>query len=293
MERYGITMDIKLTPYDSKLWDVYRGAYGNVCEMVQVVMGDLEPSSNPLKLRRLDPEDKDNYRIVFDNLCENLTHQLSFYDATYLVMPYMVKLLEKKKTENDFDWQLTIICEMGICLATDIPTNMDFEIKNEDIIESYKTSVDLFIEQTKQFLNEHMEQLQSLDDNTKSMFVTALMAIFVDREAAFTLILGAWEESEIFCNTCECEGYISFNNDFDKDDSDEGLSDEEFFEVSLKDITPASSGNDTYNWYIDILNKLGAENEAAIIPYYYGTLACPKCKTTKPVMNFIKDFYAS
>ena len=256
-------------------------------------MGDLEPSPNPLKLRRLDPEDKDNYRIVFDNLFENLTHQLSFYEATYLVMPYMVKLLEKKKAENDFDWQLVIICEMGICLATDIPNNISFEIKNEEIMENYKASVALFKEQTKQFLNEHMEQLQSLDDNTKSMFVTALMAIFVDRETAFILASGAWEESEIFCSTCESEGYISFNSDFDDDDSDEGLSDEEFFEVSLKDITPATSGNDAYNWYIDILNKLQAEDEAAIIPYYYGTFTCPKCKTTKPVMNFIKDFYAS
>ncbi len=289
-------MDIKLTPYDSKLWDTYRGAYGNVCEMVQIIMGDLAPSPNPLKLRRLDPEDKDNYRIVCDNLFENLTHQLSFYQATYLVMPYMVKLLEQKNAENDFDWQLVIICEMGICLATDIPNNIGFEIKNEEVIENYKASVALFKEQTKQFLNENIEQLKSLDDNTKSLFVTALMAIFVDRETAFILASGAWEESEIFCSTCECEGYISFDeDDFDEDDSDEELSDEEFFKISLKDITPITtkSGNDAYNWYIDILNKLEAVNEAAIIPYYYGTLTCPKCKTTKTVMNFIKDFYAS
>lgn len=286
-------MAIKLTPYDSKLWDTYRGAYGNVCEMVQVIMGDLEPSPNPLKLRRLDPEDKDNYRVVFDNLFENLTHQLSFYEATYLVMPYMVKLLEQRAAENDFDWQLVIICEMGICLATDIPNNISSEIKDEAVKENYKASVALFKEQTKQFLNEHMEQLTSLDDNTKSLFVTALMAIFVDRETAFNLALGAWEESEIFCSTCEAEGYISFDNDFDEDDSDAGLSDEEYFTVSLKDITPAANGNDAYNWYIDILNKLEAENEAAIIPYYYGTLTCPKCKTTKTVMNFIKDFHAS
>lgn len=288
-------MDIKLTPYDSPLWDDYTGAYGNVCKMVQVIMGDLAPSPNPLKLRRLDPEDKDNYRIVLDNLFENLTHQLSFYEATYLVMPYMVKLLEKKKAENDFDWQLVIICEMGICLATDIPNNTGFVTKNEEIKENYKASVTLFKEQAKQFLNEHIEQLESLDDNTKSLFVTALMAIFVDREAAFNLALGAWEESEIFCSTCESEGYISFHNDDDEDDCDAQLSDEEFFSVSLKDITPvtAKSGDDAYNWYMDILNKLEAEHEATIIPYYYGTLTCPKCKTTKTVIDFIKDFNAS
>ena len=286
-------MDIKLTPYDSKLWDTFRGAYGNVCKMVQVVMGDLEPSPTPLKLRRLDPEDKDNYRIVFDNLFENLTHQLSFYKATYLVLPYMVKLLEQRIAENDFDWQLAIISEMGICLATDIPENVRFQLDDKEIKESYEASVNLFKEQTKQFVNEHMEQLKVLDDDLKSMFVTALMAIFVDREMAFNLALGAWEESEIFCSTCEAEGYISFDNDFDEDDSDAGLSDEEYFTVSLKDITPATNGNDAYNWYMDILNKLEAENEAAIIPYYYGTLTCPKCKTTKTVMDFIKDFNAS
>ena len=45
-----------------------------------------------MKLRRLDPEEKDDFRIAFDNLFENLCHQMSFYYATYLVLPYLVNL---------------------------------------------------------------------------------------------------------------------------------------------------------------------------------------------------------
>ena len=45
-----------------------------------------------MKLLRLDPEEKDDFRIAFDNLFENLFHQMSFYYATYLVLPYLVNL---------------------------------------------------------------------------------------------------------------------------------------------------------------------------------------------------------
>lgn len=285
-------MDIKLTPYNSELWETFRGAYGNVCEEVKIIMGDLEPPQNFLKLRRLDPEEKDSYRIAFDNLCENITHQLSFYDATYIVMPYMMKLLEKKEAEKDFDWQFTIICEMGICLATDIPGNMYSKLEDEEIKESYEASIALFQEKTKNFLNHYMEELKALDDDLKTYFVNALMAIFVDREAAFILALGGWEESEIFCSTCECEGDIYF--DEEEDDS------EDFVSTSFKNITPApiknndnKSNDDTYNWYINILNQLGATRAITIISYYYGTLTCPQCNTTKTTIDFVKDFHFS
>lgn len=73
------------------------------------------------KIIRLDFSEKDSYRINFDNLCENLSHQLSFYKATYLAMPYLVLLLEKKRRAQDFDWQLLIIREAGMILSTDLP----------------------------------------------------------------------------------------------------------------------------------------------------------------------------
>ena len=43
---------------------------------------DLIPETT--KIRRLDFEEKGYYEIIFDNLWENLTHQLSLYPAIYL-----------------------------------------------------------------------------------------------------------------------------------------------------------------------------------------------------------------
>ena len=112
---------MKLVPFDSELWEVYRGAYGNVCEEVRIVIGDIENIPPQSKLLRLDLEEKNDYEIAYDNLWANLWHQMSFYDATYIVMPYMLKFLEKNK--DNFDIQLSVISNMGICLATDIPNN--------------------------------------------------------------------------------------------------------------------------------------------------------------------------
>ena len=50
----------------------------------------------------LDFEEKECDQINFDNLCENLSHQLSFYNATYLAMPYLLLFLEKKRKEVFF-----------------------------------------------------------------------------------------------------------------------------------------------------------------------------------------------
>ena len=82
----GAKDELVLVPLDSELWEIYRGAYGNVSREVAILMGEpiLEPQK---KLRRLDMEEKEDYRIAFDNLSENLMHQMSFYEAAWLVMP--------------------------------------------------------------------------------------------------------------------------------------------------------------------------------------------------------------
>lgn len=51
-------MEIKLLPFDSELWEEYRGAYGNVCEEVKILMGDIKDIPTQYKLRRLDFDEK-------------------------------------------------------------------------------------------------------------------------------------------------------------------------------------------------------------------------------------------
>ena len=74
---------LKPVEFASPMWDQYQGAYGDVREDVAFLFCPEELIPETDKLRRLDQEKKSDYEIIFDNLCENLTHQLSRYDALY------------------------------------------------------------------------------------------------------------------------------------------------------------------------------------------------------------------
>ncbi len=121
----AVTREKDQDPYaledtDSFLWEVYRGAYGNVAAEVEVMMGAREEAPEALKLRRLETVPKTNYEIVFDNLFENLYHQMSFYQATWLVIPYLAKIMSKWEEEEDLEWVFRGIMAAGSTLATDV-----------------------------------------------------------------------------------------------------------------------------------------------------------------------------
>lgn len=63
---------------DSPLFEVYRGAYGNIADYLVILMGERKDAQETFRLRRLERTEKTNYEIAFDNLCENLWHQMSF-----------------------------------------------------------------------------------------------------------------------------------------------------------------------------------------------------------------------
>ena len=236
-----------------------------------------------MKLRRLDPEEKDDFRIAFDNLFENLYHQMSFYYATYLVLPYLVTLLEKDSRFESFEWKMDMISEIGICLATDIPNNHREILTDEEILSSYEASILKLQELTKQFLEQHEEEIKELDFNARSMLITAILAIFGEREIAFILTMSCWDSCYMLCDNCEyCEEELE-------------LSDEE----ARKQIVPAESviGNwdgssyeDAWLWISNVLNQLGAQEELEILSYYYGTYTCPECGNKSKVFDLMKNY---
>ncbi|HIR57955.1 MAG TPA: hypothetical protein IAA54_09825 [Candidatus Gallacutalibacter pullicola] len=277
-------MEMKLVPFDSDLWDIYTGAYGSVRTEVKILMGHKKtaPPSGE-KLRRLSAQEKGDYQIAFDNLCENLWHQTSFYNALYLVMPYMVTLLEQKESEHDFDWQLAIISAMGICLASAPDWNEESRIEPGDLLESYRLSVKKLKEKTKVFLSSHLDQISRLESRKRGEFLTALMAILGDREAAFLLTLSAREGCPLLCGRC---GFGCENGSLDNP---------EFRER----ITPApekpwdgKSFDDPLTWYSGVLHRVGADAEASRLAYYYGTFTCPECGEKKPVLDFMKAYHS-
>lgn len=277
---------LKPVEFTSKLWERYRGAYGDVREDVAFLFcpKDLIPDTE--KLRRLDFQEKDSYEIIFDNLSENLTHQLSFYDAAYLAMPYLVLLLELKRQENDFDWEMKVISLAGDILSTDSMCCKGEEeaAAEKEVSDSYERSVAILKEMTKDFLDKNMDGLKEQDSGWLQYFCTGLMAILGDRDAAWQMMIGQWEQCPVSCPDC---GF------YDEEMEADGFYDKE----QLKKIEPApsvlgkwdkKSYDDTYLWFSNLVHLLGVEDEWKVA-YYYGTYTCPECGSKGILMEWMKE----
>lgn len=276
-------MEIKLIELNSKLWETFRGAYGNVSKEVAILLGELniEPQE---KLCRLDTEEKENYYIAFDNLCENLSHQMSFYSATYLALPYLVKILERDSRFRTFERTLTMLSKIGLCLATDIPCNYREQLAEGEILISYEASILKLQELTKQFIKQYREKIKKLDFNERTMLITAILAILGDREVAFILTMSCWDECYMLCERCEyCEEELILSDD----EAKEAITPAE----SMIGKWDGSSYEDTYLWLSNTINMFGAKEELEILSYYYGTYTCPECGNKKKVIDFMKQYY--
>ncbi len=264
--------NIELTDLNSELWSKYKSAYGMVWDEVKAITDELEGNGN------------DEFEDIFDNLYEKLTHQMSFYNASYLAFPYMLKLLDKKTDEQDFDWQLKLISTMGIIVATDIENMHDAEDIDESLKENFNKCITILVEKTKKFILENIEQIAELDPDIKSFFYVSVLAILDDRKVAFAIIMGAFGEINVVCD--ECGEY------------NEGMCctcDEECEEIepaeSVLEKWDGRNFDNTYMWYSNFLNIIGAEEEANALSYYYGTYTCPECDKKFMVMDVVKAYY--
>jgi len=268
---------MNLIDFNSPLWEIYKGAYGSVKE-------DIIALTSEKQLFYKKNENSDYY-IAFENLFENLSHQMSFYNATYITLPYIVALLEQY--ENNFLEQFYIISNVGYCIATDIPENHSKEDKIEQsILDNYKKSFFILQQKTKKFLFEHMELLNQMSSAEKSEFCTSILAILGDKYFAYILILSAWDIFYILCDNCEyCDEELSFSFSNKQE---------------LSQITPATyqlnewdniSFDDTFVWLSNVLSILGEEHLVKILSYYCGTYTCPRCGNQKKVIDFIKNYF--
>ncbi len=270
---------ISLIPLDSELWDVYTGAYGNV-------VNDLRPLMNP-RPRILTPSEKLQEAINFQSLFENLWHQLHFYSADYLALPYLVSLLEQRAEEKDFQSQLDLISELGLCLSTDIPSNQadpSQPIPNRKIIGDYNDCIAVLRERTKTFLEKYLERLSWLSEDEKMSFYISVLAILGDREAAYVFNSTVLDECYIMCDECEyCDETI-----------------EPFSVKNPNSIRPARSAigrwdgkslNDVYVWFSNLVDMLGDKQAVRALSYYYGIYTCPKCGAKGRVIDLMKKYF--
>lgn len=270
-------------PFASPLWEEYHGAYGDVREDTAFLFCPKELVPEMDKIVRLDFEEKDDDRINFDNLCENLSHQLSFYDATYLVMPYLVLLLEKKRRAQDFKWQLLIIREAGIILSTEGEQGGSSEVP-EEVLECYQLSKELLRDMTEEFLDQHLEELKQESEDGLQYFLSGLLAIFGDPQAAFQLVVGSWEQTPVSCPEC----------DYFDEEMEDGFYEEDLIKEKVEPAESVigkwdgKSFEDSYLWFSNLAHELGIEDEWKI-PYYYGTYTCPECGKKGILIEWMKE----
>lgn len=91
---------IETASLNSELWDIYKGAYGNITEDLK---GLLIPEPDvPENEKSFDVSGDSDYMISFDNIWQQLGHQMSFYPALYLALPYLTKIYSYWRGKDDF-----------------------------------------------------------------------------------------------------------------------------------------------------------------------------------------------
>ena len=256
-------------PLDSALWEQYPGAYGSVSGEIAFLMG--ESTAPRVKLRRLDPEEKDQERVAFDNLCENLSHQMSFYPALYLALPYMVKLLGQKA--GDYDWQLLIFSEIGICLATDVTwENEPAPRLPEDITESCREAAAILAERAERFLKENRKKLRREGAFERRRLCLGLYGLLGDRREAFALVMNQWETCYVHCTHC---GYLDEDLELIDGKQRRKLRPLRFWKKKPAEFTR----------FRRILHQMGDWEGEELLACYYGGYVCPACGKRSDVMG--------
>lgn len=270
-----------LQEFDSTLWETYTGAYGDVKEYLTILMGEREDAPETFKLRRLDRALKTNYELAFDNLCENLWHQMSFYPATWLAVPYLARLMEKWEKENDAEWMLRGILAVGSCLATDVFGDRPRE---DEVRESYENAILQIRDMTTNFLAGHTDDVREKHISLRREFAFAVTAIMGERRLAFLLIMSELESCYVVCPGCEnCDEEIEFGY-FDPSKRIEKA------DVPVKKWDGESLA-DVNSWLFNLFVLLGDTEGVERLCYYFGTYTCPECGKRTDVLTGMSEYF--
>ena len=264
-EDYNLIKPV-LKELDSEDWEIYRGAYGNVKEVVEELV-------------------QEETEEAFEDLCEGISHQMSYYPAINFVMPYLVEHLAKHLDSLELEKQVQYLSRLGLCLATDIAPNRGHRPEPEGSKKDpYFASCEKLKALAKYFLRQHAGELKALSPVDLSMFGIGMLAIFGNRADAYVLFFCS-DFISLCCTACKYEDEELILEDKD----------------TLGAIKPAEpvydrwdgqDFSDTYTWYSGFMKAIGAEREVEHLSYHFGTYTCPECGTKSRVMDLMKEAFA-
>ena len=270
-----------LHDFNSPLWESYRGAYGNIEDYLVILMGEREKAPETFKLRRLESVKKTNYELAFDNLCENLWHQMSFYQGTWLALPYLARLMEGWEREKDLEWMSRGILAAGSFLVTDVFGDRPGQ---EDVCESYRNAGLQIRAMTIDFLAENLVYVREKDVQRRRELATAATAILGEGKLAYMLSLSGFISYYVVCPECEnCDeemevGYFELSERMKSAKAPSGKWDGR----SLEDVKL---------WLPNLLRLLEDEEGEELLSYYFGTYVCPECGKKMPVLTGMQEYY--
>ena len=271
----------RLHDFNSPLWEIYKGAYGNIEDYLVILMGERDRAPETFKLRRLENVLKTNYELAFDNLCENLWHQMSFYPATWLALPYLARLMEGWEKEKDLEWMFQCIMAAGSILATDVYGDRPSE---EDIYESYRNAGLRIRIMTIDFLAGNLGYVREKEVQWRREFAIAVTAILGEQKLAYMLSLSGFNSYYVVCPECEnCDeemevGYFELSERMKKAKAPSGKWDGR----SLEDVK---------RWLPNLFRLLEDEEGDELLSYYFGTYVCPECGKKLPVLTGMEGYY--
>ncbi|MBE6764358.1 MAG: hypothetical protein E7546_00560 [Ruminococcaceae bacterium] len=140
----------------SENWDKYYGAYGNMSEDIKALIND--------------PDDKDATEKVY----QGINHQMSFYPAAYIVLPYLTDLLDRKIEAKDIEWAEYCLFNIAMTIASDNVFARDKEHKinmTSDIKGNYKRCVKKVRKTAKRFYRTYKDQLEHKSESNASRLV--------------------------------------------------------------------------------------------------------------------------
>lgn len=265
---------------DSPFWEIYRGAYGSVREYIVILTGERDRAPETFKLRRLETAVKTNYELAFDNLLENLYHQMSFYRASWLVLPYLARLMEGWEKEKDREWLFRGIMAAGSILATDVYG----EKPEDDLYVSYRNAILQIRDITISFLAECMDYVLEKDIGLRREFAVSVLAVLGEEKLAFMLFLSGFESCYIVCPSCEnCDEEIEFGY----------CEPSEKIKMAKEPLKrwDGESLKDVKQWVFNLFDLIGDSEGKEKLCYYFGTYVCPECGEKVPVLKGMEEYY--
>lgn len=208
---------------------------------------------------------------------------MSFYPASWLVLPYLARLMEGWEKEKDQEWIFQGILAAGSCLATDVYGGRPGE---NDIYESYQNAIRQIRVMTIDFLAGCLDYVREKSVHSKREFAAAVTAILGERKLAYILFLSYFESCYIVCPDCEnCDEEIEFG----------------YFKPSERiEETKMPSGKwdgesleDVKLWLFNLFGLLGDKEGEERLRYYFGTYVCPECGKKVSVLTGMEEYYLS